>query len=112
MADLGTVTFEGQSGRQYEFRIYTLDTPFKALGGVYGMLHRYSKPDGNGYYANPIYFGETGDLSSRFDNHHRQACFNRNGVNCIAVHLDGDSPSRLSKETDLIRRWNPTCNQQ
>jgi len=112
MSDLCTVSFPGLTGTQYVFRIYTLDTMFKPLGGVYAMLDRYPKPDGLGYLASPIYFGETSDLSSRFDNHHRQGCFDRSGVNCVAVHLDGDDRSRLSKEADLIARWNPECNQQ
>ena len=111
MADLGTVIFEGQSGRQYEFRLYTLDTSFRAVGAVYAVCHSVPKP-GGGYTVTPLYFGQTGDLSSRFEGHHRQACFTRNNANSIAIHLDGDERSRLAKETDLIRRWNPECNRQ
>lgn len=110
MAEIGPITFAGQSGRQYGFQMYTLGTPFKALGAVYVMLYRYQKPDG--WYATPIYFGETGDLSTRFNGHHRQACFDRNGVNCVGIHLDGDEQSRRTKETDLIRKWDPECNRQ
>lgn len=33
--------------------------------------------------VNPIYVGETGDLSTRFDSHHRQSCFDRSGVKGI-----------------------------
>lgn len=112
MADIGPVTFEGQSGRQYGFQVYTLGTEFRPLGAVYGICHRYPKPEGNGYYVTPLYFGETGDLSTRFDGHHRQRCFDRNGANCIGVHLDGDEKSRRAKETDLIRKWDPECNRQ
>lgn len=90
--------------------MYTLDTSFKALGAVYGIINRYRKPEGDGYYATPLYFGQTGDLSRRFDDHHRQRCFDRNGANCIGVHLDEDEKSRLAKETDLIRKWDPECN--
>lgn len=111
MADLGTVTFQGQSGRQYEFHIYPPDTTFRAVGAVYLMAHRYPKPD-SGHYVTPIYFGETGSLPERFANHHRQACFDRNNVNCVAIHQDADAESRRAKETDLIRRWDPTCNRQ
>ncbi len=112
MAGLGPVTFEGVYGEQYLFQIYTLDTTFKPLGAVYAILDRHPNPQGGGYLATPIYFGQTGDLSARFEDHHRQLCFARNGANCIGIHLDGDETSRRAKETDLIRRWKPTCNQQ
>lgn len=112
MADLGTVIFEAQSGRQYEFHVYSLNTTFKPLGAVYGVLYRYWKPEESRYYFVPLYFGETGDLSTRFDGHHRQGCFDRNGANCVGIHLDGDEKSRRAKETDLIRKWDPTCNRQ
>ena len=107
---IGPITFDGQSGQKYLFQMYTLDTVFNAVGAVYVMLHSYQKPDG--WYANPIYFGETGDLSIRFTNHHRQACFDRNKVNCVGIHVDEDEKSRRAKETDLIRRWDPECNRQ
>lgn len=112
MAELETVTFGGQSGRQYEFRTYTLDTTFRSVGAVYGMLHRYWKQDEGRYYFVPLYFGQTGDLTARFEGHHRQRCFDQNGANCIGVHVDADERSRFAKETDLIRKWDPTCNRQ
>lgn len=110
--DLGTVVFEGQSGQQYAFQVYTLDTTFRRVGAVYAVVNRYSKPEGGGYYVTPLYFGQTSDLSARFEGHHRQRCFDRNNANAIAIRLDGDERSRLAKETDLIRRWDPECNRQ
>jgi hypothetical protein len=59
-----------------------------------------------------LYFGQTGDITSRFEGHHRQECFKRNSANAVGFHVDEDEKSRLAKETDLIRRWNPPCNQQ
>ncbi len=112
MAELGTVTFVGQSGRQYEFQTYSLDTIFRPVGAVYGMFQRYWKQDVGRYYFVPLYFGQTGDMSNRFGDHHRQRCFDQNGVNCIGVHMDADERSRFAKETDLIRQWDPTCNRQ
>src|SRR5947208_249095 len=112
MPYLGTVVFEGESGRRYEFQLYTLDSPMPAAGAVYGICSSSQKPDRTGYTVTPLYFGQTGDLSERFEGHHRQPCFTRNNANSIAIHLDGDERSRLAKETDLIRRWDPVCNRQ
>src|SRR6266404_4926680 len=77
MADLGSVTFEGQSGNQYAFRAYTFDHPLRRVGAVYTVLHSVPKP-GGGYVMNPLYFGQTGDITERFEGHHRQQCFQRN----------------------------------
>ena len=109
MADLGSITFEGQSGTRYGFRAYTFDHPLRRVGAVYAVLHSVPKP-GGGYVMNPLYFGQTGDITVRFEGHHRQQCFQRNDSNSIAFHVDEDEVSRRAKETDLIRRWDPQCN--
>lgn len=65
----------------------------------------------NGQYTHTvIYIGQTGDLSTRFDDHHKADCFTSHKANCICTHCDDDEDSRLAKEQDLIAYYNPPCN--
>jgi predicted GIY-YIG superfamily endonuclease len=108
MADLGTVTFDGLSGTSYPTTAYSLDQKFNAVGAVYIITKRYFQ-SGTTYFK-PLYIGVTGDLSTRFDDHHKDDCFTRNGANSICIHRDDNEKSRFAKETNLIKHWNPTCN--
>jgi hypothetical protein len=109
MAKLGAMTLTGQSGQKYQFDVYPLTTTFKAVGAVYYISKRTPKQDGGGDHSK-IYIGQTGDLSDRFDNHHKADCFEKRGANCISVHTDDDEDSRLTKEADLIDAYKPPCN--
>lgn len=99
-----SVTLKGASGRTYEFDVFPWGTPFKPLGGIYTVLKK-SPPNFHIQYV-----GQTGDLSSRFDSHHKQSCFDRNGKTHIAVHLESAESVRLTKEADLVSSYNPGCN--
>ena len=57
-----------------------------------------------------IYVGQTEDLSIRFDNHHKQDCFDRHNKNCICVYGEQDENNRLLIEQDLIETYGPPCN--
>lgn len=63
-----------------------------------------------GYSHTRIYADQTGDLSTRFDNHHKQACFDRHSKNCVCVHGEQDEDTRLAIEQDLIDNYDPPCN--
>ena len=99
-----TVILKGASGKTYNFDVFPWGTPFKPLGAIYTVLKKIP-PNFHIHYV-----GETGDLSSRFDNHHKQPCFDRNGKTHIAVHLESSESVRLSKEADLVGNYNPGCN--
>ena len=105
MAKLGTFTLTGQSGQQYQFDAFPWDTEFEATGAVYYVSKRTDAGD-----HTSIYVGQTGDISERFDNHHKADCFRRHGRNCISGHVDSSETSRLAKEDDLIKALNPPCN--
>lgn len=105
MADPENVTVTGKSGKKYEFKVYPWGTSFKSIGGLYLVL----KKNENGNYG-ILYVGQTGDLSERFDDHHKQSCFDRNGKTHIAVKVEGVEKTRLAIERDLIDNYNPTCN--
>jgi hypothetical protein len=107
MAAEGKVTVTGASGTQYEFEVYPWGTSFKPFGGVYLVLRKQL----TGKY-DLLYIGQTGDLSERFDNHHQAPCFNRNGKTHIAIRLEEFEQRRIYIETDLIRNYKTSCNDQ
>lgn len=108
---LGSISVVGESNQQYEFQIFQWGTSFKALGGVY--LVTKAVPNDRGSFTHDIiYVGETEDLSKRFDNHHRQKCFDSNGKNRICVLVENSSKKRLEIETDIRRYYDPDCNRQ
>ncbi|MHB1862232.1 MAG: GIY-YIG nuclease family protein [Gemmatimonadaceae bacterium] len=97
-----TVILKGRSGATYGFTVYPIDTKFKAVGAVYTILQ--SSSDGI------IYIGQTGDLSERFDDHHKATCFARHGASFIGVHGETSERNRLAIETDLVQHYGPPCN--
>ena len=110
MAKYGTVRYTGQSGQEYEFTAYSNDTEFKeGYGAVYFVTNRHSN-NKDGYSHTRIYIGQTGDLSERFDDHHKADCFASHNANCICILGEASKPNRLSIEKDLIDNYNPPCN--
>lgn len=100
------MSWSGLSGREYHYFIHPIGTSFKAVPGNY----IYTKEVSPGRHR-PIYIGETEDLSERFDNHHKMPCIRRQGATHIQVHqTDRGAAKRRQEESDLIARWNPTCN--
>ena len=96
----------GASGSEYKFYLYPWKTDFKAVGGVY-MVLRKSNQNGN---HTVLYIGQTGDLSERFDNHHKKPCFDMNRKTHIAAMQESSEAKRLRIEDDLIKKYSPTCN--
>ena len=99
-----TVTLKGASGRSYDFDVFPWGTSFNAVGAVYTVLKR------NTSNFTILYIGQTGDLSDRFDNHHKQSCFDRNGKTHIGIHLESSESRRFDIETDLVRNYSLVCN--
>jgi len=79
MAKLGTITLKGLSGTEYKFNVYKWDTDFDNIGAVYYISNRHKDDDG-GWTHIKIYIGQTGDLSDRFDNHHKSECCCHNSI--------------------------------
>ncbi len=112
MAKLGILTLRGVSGKKYEFNVYDAKVDWQEdIACVYYVSKREVGSDKTGSHT-AIYIGETGDLKTRHENHHRQQCFERHGYNCISVHLEPDQSTRLAIETDLIKAYDPPCNRQ
>ena len=106
MSNGQTIHWAGKSGTDYVYTIYVIGTSFRKIPGNY----IFAKQDASGWWA--VYVGETGDLSERFDNHHKANCINRNGATHIHVHeSSSDDKVRRAEEDDVLRRWGPTaCN--
>lgn len=103
----GSISAKGASGTQYNFDVYRWGTSFRPIGGVYLVL----KKQPNSTYT-ILYVGQTGDLSERFDNHHRAACFTNHGRTHLAMRAEGSEQQRFAIETDLIRNYQTSCNKQ
>lgn len=101
MAIFGNVNIKGASGSSYEFTAYPGDTLFNAVGAIYVVTERTPKQDGGALHR-LLYVGETGDLSSRFDSHHKQGCFDARGANCICVLTRSNEHHRLEIESDIL----------
>jgi hypothetical protein len=104
-----TIDFVGKSGNKYVFSIHALNTTFNAVGGVY-VFTKATQTAAGGQTHKVIYVGQTGDLSSRFTDHHKQVCINGNGANSICVRGEADEATRLAIEKDLVDAYNPPCN--
>lgn len=108
MAKLWEIILTGKSWKKYTFNVYLSNTEFKNVGGVYLI----SKRNHETRKHNFIYIGQTQDLSTRFDNHHRQDCFDRHWYNCISVHSENNETVRLQIEKDLIDGIDTPCNKE
>jgi hypothetical protein len=112
MAKQDVVVADGASGKKYSFDVYPwndLDVPggtiLTPLGVVYMVLRKNVQ---NRYDV--LYVGQSGGFPGRFDNHHKQACFDRNAKTHVGVHLCGTERERLVIEADLTKKYNPPCN--
>ena len=100
-----TIQWTGASGKKYKYGIFDLGTEFSKMDGNYIFAR-----EANGRHS-PIYVGETGDLSERFDNHHKMPCIKRGGATHIHAHGSyGGAETRRAEEQDLIAYLHPPCN--
>lgn len=109
MAKIGNLKIKGASGTTYTFNVYPYDTEFKDLAAVYYISNRIEENDGKGSHS-PIYIGQTEDLSTRFDGHHDEECFEEYGANCKNILPEANEEKRKEIEADLISSLNPPCN--
>ena len=101
-----TCKWTGQSGTTYTYQIYDIGTTFTATPANY-IFAKETKPR----TWEAVYIGQTGNLSERFDDHHKMPCIRRNGATHIHAHKSsGDESIRLAEETDLVRYNQPVCN--
>ena len=104
MPKVGTISVTGASGRTYVFDVYPWGTQFNPVGAVYLVLRK------NQINYSILYIGQTGDLSERFDDHHKRPCFDRNNKTHVGIYLESSESKRLGVESDLLGRHSPPCN--
>ncbi|MDE0016605.1 MAG: hypothetical protein OXU51_10485 [Candidatus Poribacteria bacterium] len=110
MGKIADATFKGKFGA-YAFEVYTTDTIFNSVGAVYIFSKRTVDSDGKGTHIF-LYIGQTDSLKERIPGHEKHHCVRSYGVNCICVHRDNDTNSRLRKEIDLLAANKTPCNAQ
>ncbi|WP_315823316.1 GIY-YIG nuclease family protein [Paraflavitalea speifideaquila] len=101
-----SLTLTGKSGTQYTFTLYSGMPEFNSIGGVYV----FTKAATVGGSHTVIYIGMTSDLSTRFDNHHKMPCIQKNGANFLGVLTINEESRRRNAENDLLAAYTPTCN--
>lgn len=114
-----TTTVKGLSGKEYKFVLYTFDTfsdvqtnLWLSEPALYLFTHReYSN---GAYYHTYLYLGETGDLSQRFANHHKEEELKQRQTNCIGIYLDvpQNEADRKQVEKDILSAYKFPCNEQ
>ena len=98
--------WSGKSGAKYSYQVFVMGTTFNANAGNY----IFTKRNAQGNHT-PIYIGQTGDLSERFDGHHKMPCIKQNGATHICVHTSSSNKKeRLTEENDLINIFSTSCN--
>lgn len=105
-----TVEACGASGLKFQLGLYSINTNFKSVGGVYVFVKE--TPDSNGKVTyEAIYIGKTSDLSSRFSNHHKADAIRKCGANRLAVMSITTEAERTQIEKDLLGNYNTPCNE-
>ncbi len=101
------VSWPGQSGKEYSYEIYDLNTSFQPLPGNY--IYAGQAEDGTWV---PIYIAQTRDLHQRLEGHVRLDDAMQNGATHLHAHYcQAGQAARCSEERDLILRWQPVCNE-
>lgn len=111
------ITLSGISGKQYIFDLYSFEN-FDELNGVFASrpaLYLFTRRSAaeDGFMHDLIYLGETGNLSDRFNNHHKKDEIMSHHANCIGIHgFVGSDESRKALEKDILSAYDFPCNEQ
>ncbi len=109
ISKISNITLTGTSGQTYEFAVYPLDSKFVPVGVVYYISERTMTESDKGSHTS-LYIGQSGDISTCFEEHHQQDCFTAIGANSIGLHVDSSEQSRREKVRDLVNALQPPCN--
>ncbi len=119
MSEIEKVEFQGASGLQHSFQVYTIgnfDThtlgadALEDVGGVYIFTKMEANPNGVKTYS-PLYIGQTQSFKQRITGQHETLpCIAQNGANRLCVLEVENLFSRQAIEADLLCRINTPCN--
>lgn len=99
---LGSLTFKDNYGKTYPFGVYSKNTRFKAVAAIYAFLTSDNRV---------LYIGQTTDLSTRFNDHHKWNAASRLGFEKIAVCTQVTLLMLDVVERRLIEHYRPRCNE-
>jgi hypothetical protein len=106
---LATLALTGKSGTVYTFAVYPINTELPKSGGVYVFTKR--NQSNQSYTHTVIYIGMTQEFLARHYNHHKDDCIDKNGATHICLLIEGSEKRRKEIEVDLIKAYNPPCNE-
>ena len=109
MQKIGTTTFFDANDAAYTFDVYPVDADLNATGAVYVVARRRQADDGSFAY-DPVYIGQTEDISKHLANHPRRACFREYDADVVCVFTDDEKTTRQEIETVLLQRHEAPCN--
>lgn len=101
------VLWSGQSGKQYQYEVYPIDSGFRPLPG--NFIYAGQSEDGRWV---PIYIAQTRDMHQRLEGHVGVEDAKANGATHIHAHYCSvGQAARCSEERDLVLQWRPVCNE-
>ena len=101
------VSWPGQSGTEYQYVVYPIDTAFPPIPG--GYIYAQQSEDGQWI---PLYIAQTRDMHQRLEGHEKLQDATEKGATHIHVNFSSTGQAaRCSEEQDLILRWKPVCNE-
>jgi hypothetical protein len=102
-----TYNWPGQSGKEYQYEIYSFGAVFRPVPGIY----IYAKQLSDGDWS-PIYIAQTRDLHQRLEGHVTlQDAIDSGATHLHAHYCSSGQAARCTEERDLIARWQPVCNE-
>lgn len=111
------LTLNGISGKEYLFDLFTFENfaelrnAFLAKAAVYVFTRRRATSDG--FTHDLVYLGETENLSTRFNAHHKEQCITSHFANCVGIHgVSSNEHERKEIEADILAAYDFPCNEQ
>jgi hypothetical protein len=101
-----SVSWTGQSGKDYAYEVFPADAVFQPLPGNY----IYAGQSEDGAWI-PFYIAQTRDLHQRLEGHVTMSeAMTRGATHIHAHYCTVGQAARCTEERDLIMRWRPECN--
>ena len=101
------IDWKGHSNKEYLYSIYPVtENHFPNLPGSFIFTNEIE----SGVFL-PIYIAHTLHLQHEISFIKRLEIFKRHSLSHIHIHINWSDTDRLIEVKDLIRAWNPSCNQ-
>lgn len=101
--------FEGDSGAQYTFEIFSKKAKLPENGGIF--IFAYTHPRGHlaGYQVNPLSMGMTDNLQSAIATLPQQECLREGCWNCTYILRLDEPGTRSESLKDLLKKYPVHC---